>query len=101
VFDNVGQRFAHDVVRRDLDMLRQPLLDVHVQLDWNRRTAAQRAERRLQASFGQDRGVNSVGDLPQLVERARQPVGNAGHDVFELTELKRRPHLCRTQLQPE
>src|ERR1039457_1397377 len=78
----------------------QPSLGAQVELDRYRRTAAQRSERPLQATLRQDRGVNPVGDLPQLVRNARQPLGNARERALELVELRGLRRLRRAQLQP-
>src|SRR5439155_12152272 len=75
VLGGVGQRFRDDVVGRDLDSPWQPALGVQVELDRYRRAAAQRSQRRFQAPFGEDRGVEPVGDLSQFAENARQPFG--------------------------
>src|SRR4051794_14862084 len=79
----------------------QPSFGAQVELDRDSRTAAQRSERRPQAPLRQDRGVNPVGDLPQLVKRARQPRGNARQRALELIELRWHYRLRRAQLQAE
>ena len=70
VLGGVGQRLGDDVVGGDLDLLGQPLLDAHVELDRDRRAAGERLERRAQPALGEDRRVDAAGDLAQLVQRA-------------------------------
>jgi hypothetical protein len=101
VLDRIRERLGDHVVHRDLDGLGQPALDVDIELDRYRRTAAQRPERRDQAPLRQDRGVNAVGDLSQLFEDAGQLLGHMRQLAFELPELRRHRPLQRTQLEPE
>ena len=72
VLGGVGERLGDDVVGRDLDLLRQAAPEVDGQLDGYGRTAGQRLDRRRQAAFGQDSGVDAAGGLPELVQRGGQ-----------------------------
>ena len=45
--------------------------------------------------------MNAAGDLPQLVEHARQLLDDARQRALELAELRGHPCLRRAQLQPE
>src|SRR6266508_1389291 len=60
VLGGVGQRLGDDVVRGDLDLLGQPRLDVHVELDRDGGAAGQRLQRGTEAALGQDRRVDAT-----------------------------------------
>jgi hypothetical protein len=68
VLGGVRQRLGDDVVRADLDRLRQPLLHTDLEVDRDRRPAGERLQRRGQTTLGQDRRVDAAGDLAQVVQ---------------------------------
>jgi len=51
-----------------------PRAKVHVERDRDGGTASERLEGWTEACFGQDGGVDTAGDLPQLVQRSLQAV---------------------------
>jgi hypothetical protein len=69
VLGGVGKCLGHHVVRRDLDMLGQPGRDLQVELHRDDRPTGERLERRLQATLGQNRRVDTAGCFSQLLKR--------------------------------
>src|SRR5205807_5722046 len=74
VLRRVGQRLGHDVVGGDLYRLGQPADLVDVQHGRQTGAPGERAERRAQATLGQDRRMDTAGDLAELVEDADELV---------------------------
>ena len=97
----VGQRLGHDVVRADLDLLGQPPSGTDLEVDGDRGTAGEHAQRRAQAALGQDGRVDAAGDVAQLIQRADRSGGGAVEVRGEVAEpgWHRRPR--RAQLQRE
>ena len=56
----VRERFRDDVIRRDLDRLRQAVVDDVAELDRNRRTAGERPQGRGETSLGEDGRMDSA-----------------------------------------
>src|SRR5580700_11103378 len=73
VLDRIGERLRDHVVGRDLDPFRQPRLSPHVELDGNRAAARERLQRRPEAAFSQDGGMDAARHLPQLIKHVREP----------------------------
>jgi hypothetical protein len=76
VLGGIRQRFGDHGVGGDFYPLRQPRLSAHAEFDRNRAAPPERLQRRPQAAPGQDRGMDAAGHLLQVLQRARQPVGN-------------------------
>ena len=78
VLGNVRQGLGDDVVDADLDRLRKPVPTSDVELDRHRSTARDVAQRGPKPTFGQDRRVDAVRDLSEVVECPRQPFADSG-----------------------
>jgi hypothetical protein len=89
ILGRVRQRLRDDVVRGQLNLLGQTRVDAHLQLNRDRRTAGKRLERRLESILGQDRRMNPMRDLAQLIEQVRVFVDDTGELCAELHELRR------------
>jgi len=74
VLGGVRERLRQGVVSGDLDAVRQPPWHVDLQLDRETGPACQRAERRFKPSLLQDRGVQALRDLSQLLDHLGQPL---------------------------
>ena len=59
----IDHSLGDDVVRADLDMLRQPSQRLHVEVDRDRCAAGERLESGRQAALGEDRRVKATRDL--------------------------------------
>jgi hypothetical protein len=55
ILGRVRQRLRDDVVRGQLNLLRQTRIDAHLPLNRDRRTAGEHLERRLESALGQNR----------------------------------------------
>ncbi len=69
VLDDVRQRLGDDVVGGRLDRLGQPLGQLEVELDGERRAGGEHLERRAQAALGEHGRVDALRQLAQLGER--------------------------------
>ena len=72
VLGRVGERLGDDIVGRDLDRLRRPARCAQVDFDRDGGAARERVQRRPQPAFGQDRRVDSTGELAQIIQGAVQ-----------------------------
>ena len=82
-------------------MLGQPSIGADGEIDRDRGTAGEHAQRSAQAALGQDGRVDAAGDLAQLIQRAGGRCGGAVEVRGEVAEpgWHRRPR--RAQLQRE
>ena len=71
---DVGERLGDDVVGCRLDRSRQSLGQPDVDLDRQVHPEHELVDRLPEAALGQDPGVDSLAELSQLLERARQPI---------------------------
>ena len=72
---------------------------MHVQVNGDRGAAGEHLEGGLEATLGQDRGVDAARDLAHLVQRAVEPGGQAvqlGHEIAT-PGWHRRPHRAHPQ----
>ena len=99
VLGRVGQRLGHDIVGGDLGRLWQPSPHADIQADRNGRAAGQCLQRRAQPALGQDRRVQAIGDLAQLVQDAGHLGDRARQAPRQVAGLGRRRRLCGPQLQ--
>ncbi|HYZ53482.1 MAG TPA: hypothetical protein VE733_08280 [Streptosporangiaceae bacterium] len=90
VLGRVGQRLGDRVVGGELDRLGQPILHLDVQADRDRGAAGQRLQRRAQPALGQDRWMETAGDLAQLLQRA----GHLGDRAVQLPRQLTGPGGC-------
>jgi hypothetical protein len=67
VLDDIGERFGAEEADARLDRLREPQ-DGYVEFDRNGEPGPQAIESSRQAAMGQDRGVDSRGDLAELLD---------------------------------
>jgi hypothetical protein len=92
VLDRVRRRLGADVVRRDLDRLRQPRREPQVELDRDRRASGTRPERRLEPLAREERRVQAARELAEVVDR---PFELAERAVREWSELRVTPDALR------
>src|SRR3954469_20169726 len=60
VLGRVRQRLRDGVISGDLDLVREPLLKGHVELDANVRAASKCFERRCESALGEDRWMDTA-----------------------------------------
>src|SRR6187399_2244553 len=99
VLGGVGQRLGDDVVRGDLDWLGQAPLDVKIELDWNGRATGERLDGGTQAAIGEDRGMDTAGKLPKLLQGTREVVSDPCDLRAQLGHPRRYRGLCRAEVQ--
>lgn len=87
MFLGVGEHLGDDVIDADFDRLWQPSVDPDVQFHRDNGASPKRAQRRVQASLRQDRRVDAMGDLPQVVDHAHQLSGRVRHPGTRVTSF--------------
>jgi hypothetical protein len=75
VLCHVGNRLRGDVISGRLNAFREPRAQIQVGFNRHRGSAGQRFERRSEPGLGQNGRVNALRDLPQLVQRGPQTLG--------------------------
>jgi hypothetical protein len=98
MFGCVGQRLGDGEVGGDLHLLGQPSRHVYVQGDRDGRPAGQRSQRRGQAAFGENRRVDAMGELAQLVARLVRLRGQGVQPRDELAGCGRDGSLRQARL---
>jgi hypothetical protein len=73
--------------------MREPVVEVEVEVHGNGRAAGKCLERRSQAACGQQRRVDAAGDLPQAVQCVGQSAGHRGQPLAQLGHLGRDARL--------
>src|SRR4051812_7238599 len=81
VLRDVREGLGGDVVDRDLDGHRQPLLDLHPHIDRERGALGERLERRLEAPVRQDGRMQAARQLAKLLERERELLHRGVQDL--------------------
>ena len=71
VLGDIGEALRDDVVRRNLERLGKPALDVDLQLHGHRGPRGELLERDCEPVAADDRRVQASGDLAQLCQRSR------------------------------
>ena len=97
VLDRVAQRLAREVVRGGLDLVGKADVEVDLEVRGQAGATAQLLESDREPALDQQRRVDALGQLAQLLERERQRGPRLAHD-------RRRVALVRGQLgleQPE